>query len=454
LRRFCVILAIAIVGTAEVACDRGPKIGAPVRIAKVGDHQSSDAGTPVPNAPGVMIFDANDHGVPGVTVNFSVTSGGGAVQNASSGTDQSGTASAGSWTLGTLAGAQTLRASVVDVPGSPVTLAANARAGPIASLTKVGSEPVSSPASGNIDSIIVRAADQFGNAVANETVAFAVTAGGGSISPPSRVTLADGRAAARWTLGSEIGVSNMAKASRPDGSLAVIFATTSTQPIASVRFADHVMVVDSGSSITPSISVLDPSGAEVPGAPATLSVRNVAVANAGSSLTGLKAGQTFAIATSLDNSSARDSAMLVVAAAGKPAVTLTMPRFDLAVDTTFTVSLILDSRSVATPVGSATLQVVWNTSVLTFVSEQAGSVSNALVDVNTAATASGVLTVGMASGSGVTGAVELRTITFKASSTANRTGTLSVDVAEISAAGTFADLTGLTVSGTYPLRIR
>jgi hypothetical protein len=97
--------------------------------------------------------------------------------------------------------------------------------------------------------------------------------------------------------------------------------------------------------------------------------------------------------------------------------------------------------------------VVWNTSVLTFVSEQAVA-SNALVDVNTSATVNGVLTVGMASSAGVTGAVELRRITFKASSTANRTGTLTVDVADLAAAGTFTNLTGQTVSGFYPLRTR
>ena len=249
------------------------------------------------------------------------------------------------------------------------------------------------------------------------------------------MTLPDGRAAARWTIGSEIGVSNTAMASRPDGSLPVSFATISTRPVASVRFSDHVIVVDSGSSVTPAVTLLDLSGDPVPDAAATMSVRNIAIASAGASITGLRSGQTFAVATSLDNAAARDSAVLVVAGAGKPAVILSMPRFDLKADTVFTVSLIVDSRSASTPVGSATLQVVWNTSVLTFVSEQSVA-SNALVDVNTSATASGVLAVAMASSAGVTGAVELRRITFKASSTANRTGTISVDIADLSAAVT------------------
>jgi hypothetical protein len=439
--------------TAEVACDRGPKTGPPNQMSRRNDAQTGDAGSPVPNAPEVVIVDGNARGVAGITVNFLVTSGGGTVQNPAATTDKTGTASAGTWTLGTVAGMQTLRASAVDVPGSPLSFTATAKPGPTVSLTKVGAEPPSSPAGGNVDSIVVRAADQFGNPVSNQIVTFNVTGGGGSVSPTSRTTLPDGRAAARWTMGSEIGVSNTATASRPDGSLSVNFATMSTRPIASVRFGEHVIVVDSGSSVTPVVSLFDASGDAVPEATASMTVRNLAIASAGASITGLRSGQTFAVATSLDNSAARDSAVLVVSGAGKPAVILNVPRFDLKTDTVFTVSLIVDSRSITTAVGSATLQVVWNTSVLTFVSQQSVA-SNALVDVNTSATANGVLTVGMASSAGVTGAVELRRITFKASSTANRTGTLTVDVADVAAAGTFANLTGQTVSGFYPLRTR
>ena len=447
-------MAIAILATAQFGCDRGPKFGAPDHVAKQGDGQVADAGTPVTNPAGVTVLDADGRGVPGIAVSFAVTSGGGSLQNTTATTDKSGTASAGVWTLGTLAGTQTIAASSPNVPGFPVSLTATAKPGAMAALVKVGNEPVSSPATGNVDSIVVRAIDQFGNSVPNQTVNFAVTAGGGSVSPASRTTQADGRAAARWTLGSEIGVTNTALASRPDGSLAVSFATLSTRPVANVRFIDRVLIVDSASSITPSISLVDASGDEVPGAVAAMTVRNVSVASGGSSLTGLRSGQTFVVATSLDNNAARDSALLVIAGAGKPAVTINVPRFDLKADTTFTISIVLDSRSASTPVGSATLQVVWNTSVLSFVSETAGAVGNAVIAVNSAAAASGSLTIGMASVAGITGAGELRRITFKASATAGRAGTLAVNVADVAAAGTFANLTGQTVSGSYALRTR
>lgn len=439
--------------TVEVGCDHGPKIGPPTQMTRRGDAQTASAGSAVPNALEVVVLDANDRGVPGITVNFVVTSGGGTVEKPTSTTDGTGTASAGAWTLGTVAGSQTLAASSPDIPGPAVKFTAVAKPGPTVSLTKVGSEPVSSPAGGNIDSIVVLAEDQFGNPVGNQSVNFAVTSGGGSVSPPNRQTLPDGRAAARWTIGSDVGVVNTATASRSDGSLVVTFTTTATRPVAIVRFAEHVIVVDSGSSIAPTVSLLDASGDPVPGAVATMAVRNTGVASAGSSITGTRSGQTFAVATSLDNSGARDSAMLIVTGAGKPAVFLSVPRFDLKADTTFTVSLLVDSRSASVPVGSATLQVVWNPSVLTFVSEQSVA-SSALVDVNSSATANGVLTVGVASSAGLTGATELRRITFKASSTTNRSGILSVEVADIAAAGTFVNLSGQTVSGSYPLRIR
>jgi hypothetical protein len=213
-------------------------------------------------------------------------------------------------------------------------------------------------------------------------------------------------------------------------------------------------VVDSGSNITPSIVVLDAKGSTIPDAPISIVARNLSVANGGATVTGSRSGQTFVVATSLDDQSVRDSAMLLVSGGGKPVVSLDVPRFDLKTDTTFTVSLRLDPRSTSVPVGSATLQVVWNTGVLTFVSEQAVTTSNVIVDLNSAGIANGVITVAMASSAGVTGTTELRRFTFKASSVVSRSGTLSVQVVDLAAAGTFVNLAAQTVSGSYPLRIR
>jgi hypothetical protein len=453
LRRFWCISTVALT-TVQVACDRDPKPGPPDHIDKVGDKQTAIVGTAVSAAPAVVISDGNGRGVPGISVVFSVSSGGGTVESGNATTDKQGLASAGNWTLGTLIGTHSLTVSATEVPGSPVTFTATATAGPTTTLTKLASEPVLSPAGSNIDSIVVRAADQFGNAVPNQTVTFTVTAGGGTVSPPTRVTQADGRAAARWTLGPAIDADNSVTAARPDGSLPVTFTTMSTRTVAAVRFTEHVLVVDSSGTVATGSAAVDQSGAPVNGAGIALATRNAAVASAGAtSVTGMKTGQTFVIATSIDNQSARDSALIVVGNVGSPVVTVSVPRFDLKADTTFTVSVIIDSRAGGAPIGAATLQLVWNPQVLTFVSQQAGN-ANALVEVNPSSTASGVLGIALASDNGLTGAVDVRRVTFKASSTPGRSGAMSVDVIDMSAAGAFTNLVPKTVSGSYPIRIR
>ncbi|HET9425506.1 MAG TPA: cohesin domain-containing protein, partial [Gemmatimonadaceae bacterium] len=401
-----------------------------------------------------VIKDANGTGVPGVTVVFALGIGGGTVSSAASTqTDQTGTATAGAWTLGTATGANTLTASATGVPGSPVTFTAAATAGPTATLTKIGSDPAAAPAGGNIDSIVVRAADQFGNPVAGQTVAFTVTAGGGSVSPVSRATLADGRAAARWTLGSEVDAQNTVVASRPDGSLPVTFTTVGVRAVAGVRFSERIYVVDSLATLSTPVTAVDANGAPINGASVSLATRSTGIASAGTaSVTGVAAGQTFLVGVSADNAAARDSALVIVANVGAPVVRMDVPRFDLKSDTTFTVSLVVDMRG-SGALGATTLNLVWDPAVLSFVGEQPGAAAGA-VEINTTAAPTGFISIGFASGSGVAGAAELRKLTFKASATAGRSGTLTANVVDLSSTGTFANLAPRTVSGVFPVRTR
>lgn len=53
--------------------------------------------------------------------------------------------------------------------------------------------------------LVVQVSDQYGNPVANATVTFAVTAGGGSVAPATATTTANGQASAAWTLGTSVG---------------------------------------------------------------------------------------------------------------------------------------------------------------------------------------------------------------------------------------------------------
>jgi hypothetical protein len=136
----------------------------------------------------------------GVTVNWSVASGGGSI-TASSTTAADGIATA-AFTLGQLSGVQRARATAAGVTGAGVTFSVTALAGPATQLrgsTGNGQSgwagvPLSLP-------YAVVAQDQYNNPVAGLSVSWAVTSGGGSVSAASTATVASGAATAFHTLG-------------------------------------------------------------------------------------------------------------------------------------------------------------------------------------------------------------------------------------------------------------
>lgn len=93
--------------------------------AHAGQGQEAEPGTPVATAPAVMVKDAAGRALGGITVAFAVASGSGTLANTSASTGSDGVATAGTWTLGTAEGLNTVTASV---PGlAPVTFTATAR---------------------------------------------------------------------------------------------------------------------------------------------------------------------------------------------------------------------------------------------------------------------------------------------------------------------------------------
>lgn len=102
-----------------------------------GNNQTAAVSTPVANPLAVQVFDAANGPLEGVAVRFEVKTGGGSVNGASVftlPTDQTGTASVVQWTLGPVAGSNTVTATVESrgVTGNPVTFTATGSAsGPI-----------------------------------------------------------------------------------------------------------------------------------------------------------------------------------------------------------------------------------------------------------------------------------------------------------------------------------
>ncbi|MEP7001309.1 MAG: hypothetical protein ABI969_12570, partial [bacterium] len=139
-----------------------------------GDAQTAHAGTSVAVAPSVKVTDVGGNPVQGAAVTFAVLSGGGSATGATTSTNAAGVATVGSWTLGTLAGANTLSAasgslntsfSATGVSGAPSKLAL---VGAVPATITVG-VPISTP-------VEVQLADAFDNLVAQPGVVITATA--------------------------------------------------------------------------------------------------------------------------------------------------------------------------------------------------------------------------------------------------------------------------------------
>jgi len=85
-------------------------------VASQGDNQLAAAGSAVATPPAVVVKDANGNVKSGVTVTFTVGSGGGSVTGGTATSNAQGIATVGSWTLGSAGGLNTLVASATGAP--------------------------------------------------------------------------------------------------------------------------------------------------------------------------------------------------------------------------------------------------------------------------------------------------------------------------------------------------
>jgi len=196
----------------------------------------------------VLVRDHTNSPVANVMVTWSAA-GGGAIAPPTSMTDASGIATA-SYTLGGVAGAQTAQATVTGLSGSPVGFSATATAGAPTTLAKTagdgGTGGVNSPV---LYTVTVR--DAHGNPTAGVTVDWAVRSGGGTISPASNTTAANGQASATRTLSGTAGLHEAdATAATLPTPLTVTFATTATSAPSTANVAVGPNSVFTPASVT------------------------------------------------------------------------------------------------------------------------------------------------------------------------------------------------------------
>jgi adhesin/invasin len=195
-------LTATVAGVGSVSIQATGVAAVPSAITKVaGDNQTTEVGTAVGLSPQVRVTDSGGNPIPAIEVLFWVSLGGGTVNGATAVTDVDGLASVGGWVLGTDAGVNTLDAAptglapvtftATGTPGSPATMVVNGGDGQTA---QTGSAVPLPP------SVLVQ--DAHGNGVSGVSVAFAATAGGGSITGSPALTNASGVArVGSWTLG-------------------------------------------------------------------------------------------------------------------------------------------------------------------------------------------------------------------------------------------------------------
>ncbi len=178
-------------------------------VAAAGDGQAGTVGQALAQALSAQANDEGGNPVEGAGLTFAVALGGGALTVTTGTTGAAGRAST-AWTLGTTAGAQSVTASLTSNSAVATTFTATGQADVAAALSGASGDAQSGPRGQSLAApVVALVADQHGNPVAGQSVAFGVTGGSGSVDPAVATTGEDGTASTTWTLGPVAGANTL-----------------------------------------------------------------------------------------------------------------------------------------------------------------------------------------------------------------------------------------------------
>ncbi len=192
--------ALPALASAAFDVTRGP---ATKLVVVSGGGQSVNVGAAAPFPLVAEAQDAAGNVVPMVAVDWVAVTGGGSISPPSSTTDAAGRTQA-SVTMGTTSGAQRYEARGAGLTAAVFNLTGRAlAASQLVNLsgdaqTQTAGEPLAAP-------LVVRVTDAYGNPVANQTLTWTVTSGGGSLSAATSRSDATGAASISATLGAVAG---------------------------------------------------------------------------------------------------------------------------------------------------------------------------------------------------------------------------------------------------------
>jgi adhesin/invasin len=239
-----------------------------------GNNQRAQTTRPVAIAPSVVVRDALGNGVAGVTVTFSVASGGGSVVGARQVTDASGIAEVGGWFLGDTPGTNTLVAATPGVTGVVFTAVADpGRAVSMVANSSTSQTGTAGAVVAQAPSVVVR--DLAGNPVSGVAVTFTVTAGGGTIVGSPATTNASGVATVTsWTLGGATGTNTVVASATGLPSVTFTATAGAGAPANVVAIAGNNQAAIQGTAVAtqPKVRVTDALGNPVVGATVTFAV--------------------------------------------------------------------------------------------------------------------------------------------------------------------------------------
>jgi adhesin/invasin len=193
-----------------------------------GNEQIGAPGATLPEPLVVAVLDEGGNAVVGAAVTWVVTAGGGTLDPTTGTTDANGRSST-TWTLGSAAGSNTAQAIVSGVGQAEFT--ATATAGTPSQIRIVSGNNQTAQAGTALPApLVVQVLDDVGTPVSGATVSWSVASGGGSVSPASAQTDAEGRAATSWTLGPPTGGQRVEASSSGAGSVRFDAAATVGAP--------------------------------------------------------------------------------------------------------------------------------------------------------------------------------------------------------------------------------
>jgi hypothetical protein len=303
-------------------------------------------------------------------------------------------------------------------------------------------------ASSNNVSLVV--ANKKGEPLAGVEVTFAVTAGGGSITPATDTTDDAGVASATVTLGTTVGDNTVT--GTVTGLSPVTFTTTTVAgPAVSITLPAKItaLSVDASSTLTPAAKDQYGNTAILPAVTYTSRTTSAATVSAAGAVTGVAAGQSMIVAAT---SAGSDSTLAVVAPAGGPVLVTDLASFSLGASSDQVISVIMDMRDGTEKLGSTVAKLEWDPTVVSYQSHSAAT-GGPTATVNSNNASSGSLLLSVADANGYAGKVTLLKIVFKAG-TAGKSGTLKLSTTEVTAAQSFVSLLSKTVAASMPVAIR